>query len=61
MTFRSEKHRGNRSKSLTEKYFTRKSLILKDLAKTIAKSLIPKDRIQGGSTNLSQNRIVQQI
>lgn len=30
------------------KYFTRKSLFLKDLATESAKSLIPKDRAQGG-------------
>src|SRR5208282_2381866 len=46
-------------KSLTEKYFTAKSLFLKDLAKTIAKYLIPKDRIRGGypnSVNLCRNK-----
>jgi hypothetical protein len=35
----------NRPKLLTEKYFTATPYSLKDLAGTIAKSLIPKDRV----------------
>ena len=34
--------------SLILKYFTSKSLFLKDLAGNPAKSLIPKDRLEGG-------------
>jgi len=35
------------AKSLRNKYFTYNSLFLKDLAESTAKSLIPKDRVEG--------------
>jgi len=48
-------YRENHPNSLTEKYLTGKSLCLKDLAEIIAKSLIPKDRLQGAKIQSFNN------